>query len=72
MKKNIYLILSIIGFILPYYFVIKFYMLNTITTSAALSQLVSTDWGALFVADLGISVLAAWTFIYNEAARLKM
>lgn len=72
LKKTIYLILTIVGFILPYYFVFKFYTANEMTTSAALAQLVSTDWGALFVADLAISVFAAWTFIYNEAKRLKM
>lgn len=72
MKKTIYLILAIVGFILPYYFVFKFYTANEMSTSAALAQLVSSDWGALFVADLLISVLAAWTFIYNEAKRLNM
>ena len=72
LKKNIYLILTIVGFFLPYYFVFKFYTANEMSTSAALAQLVSTDWGALFVADLTISVFAAWTFIYNEAKRLKM
>lgn len=72
LKKTIYLTLTVIGFILPYYFVFKFYTANEMTTSAALAQLVSTDWGALFVADLTISVFAAWTFIYNEAKRLKM
>lgn len=72
LKKTIYLILTIVGFILPYYFVFKFYTANEMTTSAALAQLVSTDWGALFVADLTVSVFAAWTFIYNEAKRLKM
>lgn len=71
-KKNLYLILAVLGFILPYYFIFKFYSANEMTTSAALSQLVSTDWGALLAADLTISVFAAWTFIYNEAKRLKM
>ncbi|MBL8061751.1 MAG: DUF2834 domain-containing protein [Anaerolineales bacterium] len=72
LKKTIYLILTVIGFILPYYFVFKFYTASEMTASAALAQLVATDWGALFVADLTISVFAAWTFFYNEAKRLNM
>ena len=72
LKKAIYLILTVIGFILPYYFVFNFYTANEMTTSAALAQLASTDWGALFIADLTISVFAAWTYFYNEAKRLKM
>ena len=72
LKKTIYLILAVVGFVLPYYFIFKFYTNADTTTSAALSQLISTDWGALFVADLTISVFAAWTFIYNEAKRLSM
>ena len=72
LKKTIYLILTIVGLVLPYYFVFKFYTANEMSTSAALAQLVSTDWGALFVADLLVSVFAAWFFIYNEAKRLNM
>ncbi|HMZ07615.1 MAG TPA: DUF2834 domain-containing protein [Anaerolineales bacterium] len=72
LKKTAYLILTIVGFILPYYFVFQFYTTNEMSTAEALSQLVSSHWGALFVADLTISVFAAWTFIYHEAKRLNM
>ena len=71
-KKNIYLILTVIGFVLPYYFIFKFYTANEMSTTAALAQVTALDWGALLAADLTISVFAAWTFFYNEAKRLKM
>jgi magnesium-transporting ATPase (P-type) len=71
-KKTIYLVLAVIGFILPYYFIFKFYTSNKLTTLAALAQVTALDWGALIAADLTISVLAAWTFYYHEAARLGM
>lgn len=71
-KKTVYLILAIFGFILPYYFVFKFYTANEMTTLAALAQLTALDWGALIAADLTVSIFTAWAFYYNEAKRLAM
>lgn len=71
-KKTLYLSLAILGFILPYYFIINFYTANEMTTLAALAQVLALDWGALIAADLTISVLAAWMFYYSESKRLNM
>jgi hypothetical protein len=72
LKKTFYLILTVLGFILPYYFIFQFYTTNEMSTAAAIAQVTAMDWGALLAVDLTISVLAAWTFFYNEAKRLKM
>lgn len=71
-KKTLYLSLAILGFVLPYYFIINFYTANEMTTLAALAQVLALDWGALIAADLTISVLAAWMFYYSESKRLNM
>jgi hypothetical protein len=72
LKKTIYLVLTIIGFIFPYYFVAKFYIANDMSLTTALAQVTANQMGALIAADLTISVLAAWTFIYNESKKLGM
>lgn len=72
MKKNIYLALSIIGFLAAAYFVIKFYLDGDFTFSDALAQILSTTIGQLLVVDFSIAILAAWYFIYNESKRLGM
>ena len=72
MKKNIYLALSIVGFLAAAYFVIKFYMDGDITLSDALTQIPSNTMGQLLIADFTIAILAAWYFIYNESKKLDM
>ena len=72
MKKNIYLVLSIIGFLAATYFVIKFYMDGDITLSDALAQIPSNAMGQLLLVDFTIAIFAAWFFIYNESKRLDM
>ena len=72
MKKNIYLTLSIIGFMAAAYFVIKFYVNGDITLSDALAQLSSNSMGQLLLADFTISIFASWYLIYNESKKLGM
>jgi hypothetical protein len=72
MKKTIYFALSLIGFLASSYLIFKFYTVNEMSTSAALTQITSNTMGILFVVDFLISVVAAWIFIYNESNRLGM
>lgn len=72
-KKSVYLFLTIIGIILPYYFIFKFINTNGISEALpAIVQLFKTDMSAAFNLDLLASVLAAWTFMFFEGARIKM
>jgi hypothetical protein len=73
MKKNFYLFLAVLGILLPYYFIFKFYGANDpSTTVPAIVQLFATDMSAAFNMDLLVSVLAAWTFMAFEGTRIKM
>ncbi len=72
-KKSVYLFLTIIGIILPYYFIFKFINTNGISEALpAIVQLFKTDMSAAFNLDLLASVLTAWTFMFFEGMRIKM
>jgi hypothetical protein len=72
MKKPLYLILAVAGFVHPYYFIYRFYASGETNFLAAGIELSSTGIGALVAADLLVSVLASWTFFYFEARRLRL
>ncbi|MBM3124679.1 MAG: DUF2834 domain-containing protein [Chloroflexi bacterium] len=70
MKKTVYLLLAFIGFLLSYYFILRFQTALETTNYSALMDFVSNDLGALIAADLVISVLVSWIFIFRESRRL--
>jgi hypothetical protein len=68
-KKNIYLLLAIIGFIAPYYFFLQVrefdlgQLFQLFSTSRILSGLAM---------DLLVSVIVFWFFMFTEARKLQM
>ena len=71
-KKNLYLFFTTLGLIFPYYFIFRFFAANDQDTITALFQLFSTNMSAAFTADLLVSLLVVWTFIYREAQRIDI
>ena len=72
MKKNIFLVLTFLGFLLPYYFLFQFYSTENTPTLQAISNLFATHMSAAFNADLLMSVITAWVFMFIEGKRIKM
>jgi len=72
MKKNIFLILAIIGFIAPYYFISAFLIDNSFDSVLLFQQMFLNEGTTAFAADLLVSVIAFWVFLFIEANRLKM
>lgn len=68
-RKNIYLALTILGLIAPYYFFLQVREFDL----RALGELISADkfLGGLAV-DLLVSVIVFWFFMYTEAKKLSM
>jgi hypothetical protein len=71
-KKNIYLILAIVGLLVPYYFFFRFFSEGGFNLSSLTQQLLANDLSTAFVADLVISVLVFWVYLFAEANRLQM
>ncbi len=70
--RRLYLILSIAGVILPYYFFIGFLTANGLNLPLLIQQLFSTPTSTFFAVDLLITAIVFWVFLYREARRLQM
>ena len=71
-RKLVYLILAVIGFILPYYFLISFLATHGLAARLFLNQLFGTPISTFFAADLLISCVVFIIFLRREAARHAM
>ena len=71
-KKNIFLVLTVLGFLFPYYFLFQFYSTENTPTLQAIANLFATHMSAAFNADLLMSVITAWVFMFIEGKRIKM
>jgi len=68
-RKNIYLILTIIGFIAPYYF---FLQVRTFDMKTLFQQFSTSAVLSGIAMDLLVSVLVFWFFMFTEASKLQM
>ncbi|MBW4629848.1 MAG: DUF2834 domain-containing protein [Brasilonema octagenarum HA4186-MV1] len=72
MLKTIYLILCIVGTILPYSQFVPFLIENGLDINLFLEQLFVNRISAFFGMDLIVSSLVLWVFVYWEGSRLGM
>lgn len=72
MRKNIYLILSVAGLVVPYYFLIKFLGAYGFNIPLLISQLFANDISTFFAIDLLISIFVFWVWMVAESSRLQM
>ena len=68
-RKNIFLLLAIVGFIAPYYFFLQVrgFDLNAVFQMFAASPVLSGT-----AMDLLIAVIVFWFFMFTEAKKLEM
>jgi hypothetical protein len=72
MKKWGYLVLAVIGFVFPYYFLLSFLVENGLDVELLLAQLFANDISTFFAVDLLITAVVFWIFVYREAKRWEM
>lgn len=72
MRKNVYLILAIVGFALPYYFFVSFLATNGFQFRVFLQQLFATPISSMFAVDLFISSVVFLVYLRREAARYNI
>jgi hypothetical protein len=71
-RKNVYLILAVIGLVAPYYFLISFLTAHGLDGKAFVQQLFGTQISTFFAADLLLSSVVFVRFLRQEAARYEM
>jgi len=70
--RRLYLILAVLGFVLPYYFLVSFLVENGLDLGLLLSQLFANDISIFFAVDLIITAIVFLAFVIREAARYQM
>jgi hypothetical protein len=71
-KKNIFLTLSLIGLLVPYYFFFKFLSVNGLDIPLLVGQLFANNMSTFFAVDLVISIIVFWIYMIAEANKLQM
>jgi len=71
-RKNVYLVLSLIGLVLPYWFFFNFLSTNGLNVALLIQQLFANSISAFFAVDLIISIIVFWIYMVGEATRLQM
>ncbi|MFN6515018.1 MAG: DUF2834 domain-containing protein [Nostoc sp. CreGUA01] len=72
MLKLIYLLLCIVGFVLPYSQFVPFLFEHNLDIQLFFQQLFANKISGFFGMDLIVSSLVFWTFVFAEGTRLKM
>jgi hypothetical protein len=71
-KKNIFLILAILGFIAPYFFFLQVPPESALDLRGLIQPLFANNFMRGVAMDLTVSVIAFWTYVFIEAHRLQM
>ena len=72
MRRTFYLIAAIVGTVLPYYFLIQFFMQHGFDLPLFVQQMTANPIARMFTVDLFISSFVFWVFLYAEGRRLGM
>jgi len=72
MKKNIYLILAILGFVAPYYFFLQLSGENGFDMAQIVQQVSASSILSGIAMDLLVSVLVFWVYMFAESNKLQM
>ena len=72
MKKNIFLLLAIIGFIAPYYYFLQVPVEDGLDLPRLIQPLFVNNLLRGVAVDLTVSVIVFWVFVFFEAIRLQM
>jgi hypothetical protein len=72
MIKVIYLLLCVLGFVLPYSQLVPFILEHSLDIKLFLEQLFANKISGFFGMDVIVSSLVLWTLVFWEGTRLKM
>lgn len=67
--KRVYAVLCVLGFVAPYYFLLRFVAEHGLRLSLLVSLVFANPASAFFAADVVVSSLVLWFYIYQETRR---
>ncbi len=71
-RKNVYLVLAVMGLVAPYWFFFNFLNTNGLNLSLLVQQLFANNISTFFAVDLIISIIVFWICMVREATKLEM
>ena len=71
-RKSVYLILALLGLVVPYWFLFEFLGTNGFDLALLVQQLFANNISTFFAVDLVISILVFWLYMIAEANKLNM
>jgi hypothetical protein len=71
-KKNIYLLLAILGFVAPYYFFLQLPGEDGFDLAQLIQPLFANNLLRGVAMDLMVSVIVFWVYVFAEATKLQM
>jgi hypothetical protein len=72
MKKNIYLLLAIPGFVAPYYFFLQLPGENGFDLAQLIQPMFANNLLSGVAMDLMVAVIVFWVYVFAEANKLQM
>ena len=72
MKKNIYLILAIVGFVAPYYFLVQMPGKDGFDLVQLIQPMFANNLLRGVAMDLMVSVIVFWVYVFAEANKLQI
>ena len=72
MRKNLYLVLSILGLVAPYFFLFQFFSITEFNSPIMNASLFANEATTFFAVDLIISIVVFWMWLFAEVKRLQM
>jgi len=70
--KKLYALLCVLGLVLPYYFFVPFLFSNGFDLQLIVNLLFGNQVSAFFAADVFVSSLVLWVFIYHETRKRRV
>lgn len=70
--KTFYLLLCVIGTILPYFFFVRFLREYGLDLRLLIQQLFANSISSFFGTDVIVSAICLWLFVYFEGRRARM
>ena len=68
----LFLLLAVLGFVLPLRYFLRFLMTEGLNFSLFFSQLFQNNVSSFFAMDVFVSTIALWVFVFVEGRRRRM
>lgn len=70
--KRVYVLLAVLGFVLPYFFFLRFLMANGLDFALVFNQIYANSISTFFAVDLAITAVVLTLIVFRESQRHQM